>query len=266
MTGAGGSFPDLALRTTSGVLIAALGLGAIWVGGIVFLALAAAIAALMVWELARMLDPDGRRRIAVLLAGVAGVAVAAALNLPPPWDVLDVVLIAAFALVLPAGQRRVFALVSLGIVLASVSMVLLRAGHGPYWMFWLALVVVASDVAGYFAGRFFGGPKFWPRISPKKTWSGTVAGWVGAAAVGAAFMQPLGAGGMLVALSVIAAMAAQAGDIAESWVKRRMSVKDASAILPGHGGLMDRFDGLTGAALFLFLYQQLAVFPPAAGG
>ncbi len=118
-------------------------------------------------------------------------------------------------------------------------------------------------MAGYFAGRLLGGPKFWPRISPKKTWSGTLAGWALAAAVGWGMARHAGidAAPLLAALSAVTAFAAQMGDIGESWIKRRMGVKDSSGLLPGHGGVMDRFDGMTGASVFLYLLMQLTDFP-----
>jgi phosphatidate cytidylyltransferase len=118
---------------------------------------------------------------------------------------------------------------------------------------------------GYFAGRMIGGPKFWPRVSPKKTWSGTVAGWVGAALVALVFLTiPGTTAGVLIVLSVAMALASQMGDIAESAVKRATGVKDSSSLIPGHGGLMDRFDGMLGAAVFLSLAQLVIAFPPGA--
>jgi phosphatidate cytidylyltransferase len=128
-------------------------------------------------------------------------------------------------------------------------------------------VVVASDVLGYFAGRMLGGPKFWPQISPKKTWSGTVAGWIGAALVGGVTAQALGASWLLVPISALVAFAGQLGDIAESWVKRRCGVKDASTLIPGHGGVLDRFDALIGAIVALILLGLALDLPlPAAVG
>ncbi|MDB2407938.1 phosphatidate cytidylyltransferase, partial [Jannaschia sp.] len=137
---------------------------------------------------------------------------------------------------------------------------------GLLWMLWLIAVVVISDVAGYFAGRMIGGPKFWPKISPKKTWSGTVAGWIGAALVGWIWAVWLNAGWETIGISVALAMMAQMGDIAESAVKRKMDVKDSSNLLPGHGGLFDRFDAMLGAALMLMIIESMTVFPAVPGG
>ena len=122
----------------------------------------------------------------------------------------------------------------------------------------MLLCVIATDVAGYFVGRIVGGPKFWPRVSPKKTWSGTVGGWVAAIIVGAAFdMFFVQVGPEIILLSVAVSFAGQMGDIAESAFKRRMGVKDASALIPGHGGYWDRFDALLGASLFMILMADV---------
>jgi len=140
--------------------------------------------------------------------------------------------------------RREAVLYAVGIVLACLALVWLRTSVGLAAFLWLLGVVIASDVAGYFAGRSLGGPKFWPAVSPKKTWSGTIAGWVGAALVGLGFVVWGGAGAGLIVLSPVVAFAGQLGDIAESWFKRRAGVKDSSALIPGHGGVLDRFDAL----------------------
>ena len=94
------------------------------------------------------------------------------------------------------------------------------------------MVVVVTDVVGYFAGRLIGGPKFWPRVSPKKTWAGTMAGWIGAGIVGAAFAASLDASFQLIGISIAISMAGQIGDVAESALKRRMGVKDRPVQCP----------------------------------
>jgi phosphatidate cytidylyltransferase len=119
-------------------------------------------------------------------------------------------------------------------------------------------------VAGYFAGRILGGPKFWPKVSPKKTWSGTIAGWVGAALVGLAFWAAGLGEAALIWVSPLVGFAGQMGDIAESAIKRRAGVKDSSNLIPGHGGLMDRFDALAFAAILaVILLPLFHLFPLA---
>ena len=252
---------DLLARTASSLAIAAVGIGLMWAGGVWFLGLCAAAGAVMVWELARML---GARRAALPLALVSGAAVFAAGFLPVSV-VLPLILMPAL-LGLPGlgSNRAIWSAFAFAILLAAVGLYVLREDHGFVWVAWLVCIVIASDVCGYFAGRLIGGPKFWPRVSPKKTWSGTVAGWIGAAAVGGAFMGPTGAGPGIIGISVAVAMAGQLGDIAESAVKRRTGIKDSSNLIPGHGGLFDRFDALLGASVFLLVVGQIAGFPPGA--
>ena len=149
-------------------------------------------------------------------------------------------------------------------LVASYALVQFRDDFGALWIIWLLLVVIASDVLGYFAGRTFGGPKFWPAISPKKTWSGTVAGWIGAGLVGLGFMIVTNAGASIIPISMALSLASQMGDIAESALKRRMHVKDSSALIPGHGGLFDRFDALLGASLFMLAVAFLLDVPGVA--
>ncbi|MEM9970729.1 MAG: phosphatidate cytidylyltransferase, partial [Pseudomonadota bacterium] len=105
-------------------------------------------------------------------------------------------------------------------------------------------------------------PKFWPKVSPKKTWSGTIAGWLGAALVAVFYIWQGASGPELIGISIAIAIAGQLGDVAESALKRRMDVKDSSSILPGHGGMFDRFDSMLGASIFLLLVEQIIDFPP----
>ena len=193
----------------------------------------------------------------------------AATALLPVAVALPMVLLPALAglAVLPTN-RRVFAGYASFTVVAGYGLWHVRADLGPQGfqaMLWLALVVVATDVAGYFAGRLIGGPKFWPRVSPSKTWAGTVAGWIGAAAVGLGFAAP-GAALALAGVSVAVAMASQIGDAAESAIKRRVGVKDASRLIPGHGGVMDRFDGMLGAAVMFLVAERAVDLPPLLTG
>ncbi len=250
---------DLGPRLGIGCIIAVIGLACVWVGGAVFLILTVMISAVMVWELVRMLD---RSAPAVPLAVASGGALLVA-GLLPSGYALPLLLAPIFVGFGQLSQHRAtFSVFALMIVFAGFGMFILRDQFGFAWMLWLALVVIATDVMGYFAGRFIGGPRFWPRVSPKKTWSGTVAGWIGAAIVGAVFVQVTTSNYDLVGISVAISMASQLGDIAESAVKRRMGVKDSSSLLPGHGGLFDRFDGMLGAVVFLLLVEQLIDFPP----
>jgi len=259
MSAAPGQWDDLVVRAGSGAAIALVGLACVWAGGWLFLVLTVGICAVMVWELTRMLDDTAP---ALMIAGVAGMALLIA-DLLPPGFALPLLLAPAFVGFGQLRHRRAtFSLFTIMILLAGFGLFILREEFGFIWMLWLTLVVIVTDIAGYFAGRFIGGPKFWPRVSPKKTWSGTVAGWFAAAAVGWAYVAFTGVGPQIVGISIALSMASQMGDIAESAVKRRVGVKDSSQLLPGHGGLFDRFDGMLGAAVFLLLVEQLVDFPP----
>ena len=137
-------------------------------------------------------------------------------------------------------------------MIAGLGLVILRDNYGFVWVAWLALVVIASDILGYFAGKIIGGPKFWPKVSPKKDLVGHHRGLDRARPWWRVAFVLLGhAGWQLVTISIAIAIAGQMGDVAESALKRRSGVKDSSNILPGHGGMFDRFDAMLGASLFL---------------
>jgi len=254
------SFSDLFARIVTGALIACIGLGAIWLGGWWFTALVVFIVGLLVWELVRMLGGGPRR--CLILGGLAGGLILAAKLLPPGLG-LPLILLAPMAgIAVLERNRRLYVVMSTFVLLAAFGLMFHRDTFGLTWMLWLILVVAVTDIFGYFAGRLIGGPKFWPKVSPKKTWAGTGAGWIGAAFVGWIFMAKTGSGVELIGISVALSMASQMGDIAESAVKRRMGVKDSSNLLPGHGGLFDRFDGVLGAALVLLIVESVTAFPP----
>ncbi len=260
MIEAKGQWNDLSQRLISGAAAAALGLAVMWIGGFPFHILVALICGIMIWELVRMLGggadaiPFGVFGGLVLLAGLE-ISAGFALPLLFAPTLLGVARLKA--------HRFTYAIYSLAILFAGLGLVALRDDFGFGWMAWLALVVIVTDILGYFAGRFIGGPKFWPKVSPKKTWSGTVAGWIGAGIVGAIFVWLGQSGYELIGISIAASIAGQFGDVAESALKRRMGVKDSSNILPGHGGMFDRFDAMLGASLFLLLVAQIIDFPPA---
>lgn len=258
----GGKWGDLAPRVLSGLGMAAGGLLLVWLGGAWFAALAVVAAGIMVWELAAMTHPR-RPAEALLLGLLAGFVLLLVLAARSDPKLLALLLLPTLAgLVRPRRPMKLeYGLYSFAIMIASYGLVAFREGYGMLWLLWLILVVVVTDIAGYFAGRVFGGPKFWPRISPKKTWSGTVAGWIAAALIGAVFLRVSTAGIDLLWISALLALSSQMGDIAESAIKRRAGVKDSSRLIPGHGGLLDRFDGLLGAALFMLLVAQLTDVP-----
>ena len=200
---------DLPLRAVSGLAMAALALLAAWMGGMTFIVFWSIAAILIFWEWNKIVAASSQRALWI----AAGVVYAA---------------IAGVAPVLLRGSGEV----------GFVAIVFLFA------------VVWTTDIAGYVVGRLVGGAKLWPAVSPKKTWSGAIGGIVGAVIAGAAVVHfsgiPVGA---VILLAVVLSIASQAGDLFESAIKRRFGVKDASHIIPGHGGVMDRLDGFIVAAL-----------------
>jgi len=278
MSGASDRWSDLRPRLISAVVMASAGALGIWLGGPIFAALVILLTAVMLWELARMTAPvastginterrAARSNTALILAAIGVLSLLVCLMLPrPPWALVLLAPALVFALT-PRRDRALSAVLAVALVCAGYGLITLRHDAGIPAIVWLVLVVVASDVMGYFAGRTLGGPKFWPAISPKKTWSGTVAGWGGAALVGLGFVLAGYGSWGLVALSPVVAFAGQMGDIAESWIKRRTGVKDSSQLIPGHGGVMDRFDAMAGALVLLMLLTQVMALPlPASGG
>ncbi len=248
-------FSDLRLRLVSGVALAALGLAGLWVGGYATAAMVAAGAALAGWEWRALTGGAGIRGLFAAAAAVP------ALVLPAMGAEAGLALLASLALALAAAdlaagrpKRAGWGLLGLGLVgVAAISLVALRLREpfGFETAFWVVLVVVATDTGGYFAGRLIGGPLLWPQVSPKKTWAG-LGGGVALAFFGGGLFSWATTGTYfyeVCTVSAIAALLAQGGDLAESALKRHFGVKDAGRAIPGHGGALDRFDGLVPATL-----------------
>ena len=266
MSAASSRWGDLRTRVISAGVMLAVGAAEIWLGGPTFRVLVLVLIAVMIWELARMTAPAVTEQV-----NAAGLAVLAALGLFGTTALsadfaVPFLLLPALSMALTPRRDKILAvLAALAILIAGFGLVQLRETSGTPTILWLVGLVILSDVLGYFVGRTVGGPKFWPKISPKKTWSGTVAGWVGAAVWGGVFVifadAPLG----LVVLSALVAVAGQLGDIGESWIKRRAGVKDSSNLIPGHGGVMDRFDALTGAVVAVVVLGLFLPLPLPPG-
>lgn len=236
-------------RILSALVLMPVAVAAVWVGGWAFVALVVLAVVLLSWEWSRLclgqFGTDG-----VFLALMSGLA--AVLGHVVPYAAF--LLVGLTALAMPwlgrwSTRSPLWMVVGAFYVgLPSLALIWLR-DQGRDTVFWLLFLVWATDIGAYAAGRAIGGPKLAPRISPKKTWAGLAGGMVSAALVGyATGLLDDGPAGLLAGLSALLAVVAQAGDLAESWVKRHFGVKDSSGIIPGHGGVLDRLDGLLATA------------------
>jgi phosphatidate cytidylyltransferase len=254
------------LRIISAAVLVPIALAAAYVGGWSFLIFCGLAAGGILWEWtrlvtgrseARLLAPGAAALLAALVLVCIGAPAAAAAAI-----VVGTVLAGLLAARQPFGEgaatRMLWA--AGGVVYAGVGFLapaLLRRDPalGLKAFLFLAAIVWMTDIFAYSAGRLVGGPLLWPRVSPNKTWSGAVGGFAGGVAGGSLVAYASGSCGVA-AMGVIALVlsaSAQAGDLLESAVKRRFGAKDASHLIPGHGGLMDRLDGFLVAALAALL-------------
>ncbi|MDG1010521.1 MAG: phosphatidate cytidylyltransferase [Amylibacter sp.] len=247
-------FSDLIPRIFSAFFLILLGLGCMWSGGYAFSFFLIIITSLMAWETSRM---HSNQQIVPFFYGlIIGTIALSMILLPVIWCVLMMILGLGMSWLLHHTRLPVV-ITTIAILITCATLFMLRTRYGFEWTLWLVLVVVASDVGGYFAGKLIGGPKILPTVSPKKTWSGTLGGWILAAFIGVFFVQFDMGGKGLIMLSVVMAVAAQIGDLLESLMKRRAGIKDTSNLIPGHGGLLDRFDGTVSASVVLGLLLAL---------
>lgn len=255
---------NLLLRIASAVVLAPLAVAAAYFGGWFFIAFWTVAALAVWWEWVGMVGPADRS--VVLATGVCallleGVLVATG-NL---LIALMVVALGGLAAVVTAGRQAWLVaggLVYASALLISVSLIRDDAQYGFLALMVLFAVVWGTDIGGYFAGRAIGGPKLAPVLSPKKTWSGAIGGALAgiAAVVAVAAAAALPNLLMLALVALVLSVFSQAGDLFESWLKRTFGVKDASGLIPGHGGVMDRLDG------FIFAAAVAALFGAARAG
>lgn len=271
MSAASDPSSDLATRFAAAVVLIAVALVAIWTGGWAMRLLVAAGAALMIHEWATM-HGVARGWAWLGIALMAGPTLIVPELLFPAAERDPMVIEAALfdplwrGFAVTAGLAFGYGLVSrrltlgwgfLYVAVPAFALVVLSWAWFEL-VLWLMLVTWSTDIFAYFAGRAIGGPKLAPRISPNKTWAGLVGGMAGAAAVGALAAWLLGIGSPFLYAGAGMGLLAQLGDLYESAVKRRRGVKDSSRIIPGHGGALDRLDGLlpvTVATLLLLIFS-----------
>jgi phosphatidate cytidylyltransferase len=245
---------DLPKRLGSALVLAAIGLGAVVASPWTFAALIAGAGAAVTWEWSRLVrGRDIDPAMATQGAAVAAVAFLVTLRRPELAAIALALGLAGIA-VATRGKARFWSL--FGLIYTAVpawALVLLRSDptHGIIAVLYVISIAILTDTASYAGGRLLGGPKLAPRISPQKTWSGLIVGLAVPTLAGFAFApSALGTSPYWLAFfSLILAAACQIGDLTESAIKRRFGVKDMSGIIPGHGGVLDRIDGLLFAAL-----------------
>ena len=257
-------FGDLGLRLASGLALAAIALIDIWLGGVWSVGLLAALLVVMLWEYDRLVQSGLPPRPACLpVAAIPGVVAVFSTYFYGPWAGVAAIALGCGLVALTGGRRRgwlVGGLLYMG--LAVCAMVPLRhlEPNGLFFVIWLIVVVVSTDVGAYFVGRMVGGARLWPAVSPGKTRSGALGGLGFAALIGIPIGLWVGQDLFTSAfLSLGVSVASQCGDLLESAVKRRFGVKDASHIIPGHGGVMDRLDGVLGGVWFVAICGLLGV-------
>ncbi len=254
---------ELKLRIVSGLILAIIVLAATWYGGFIFRILAAAIALLIYYEWSTI---TGIVRDPVTnVLGWVGEVLVAVLVLAGAFEYALGMLIAltavGIAMIFLHRASRWFAP---GLLYAGGTGLALAAIRGDetfglYAMLFIFAVVWATDILAYFIGRAVGGPKLAPRISPGKTWSGAVGGAISAVIAGAAIVHFLipEALDRAAVIALVLSVFSQSGDLFESFIKRKFGVKDSSRLIPGHGGVMDRVDGLIFACFSAFLLAGL---------
>lgn len=253
-----GKYSELPLRIVSAVALAAFVLYCTWTGGQTFLLLLVAGSLIVLWEF--------RKIVSGSLPAMMGIAAFGFLlllhvshGLGEPQTGLAIAAIGAIALAVweIIVRRSIWGMT--GLVYAAlpfVSMAALREGSsGLFTILFVFACVWGSDVFAYFTGKTLGGPKLAPRISPNKTWSGFLGGFAGAVVASAllAIAFDIAVSIRLAMLALLLAFFSQIGDLFESWIKRRFGIKDSGMIIPGHGGLLDRIDGLIFASAAAFL-------------
>ena len=238
---------DLPVRALVGVLLIAVAALALWLGGFAFWLLVTLAGIIMIHEWGGLHGARPEQKKLAQYALTVPLAIMAPVAAGPGFLAFGLLLGAMFfvAAVTRTGMLGAGA-VYVGLPVLAL-LVLREADKGLLLAFWAMALVWACDIGAYFAGRTIGGPKLMPKVSPNKTWAGLLGGVAGAGLFGV-ILTMWGLDWRLAAATPLLAVLAQAGDLYESWLKRRAGVKDSGNLLPGHGGVLDRLDGLVPVA------------------
>jgi phosphatidate cytidylyltransferase len=269
----GANWRDLGIRTLSSAILIPAILLDVWLGDTWFHLLVALLAVMMAHEWTNIVHDRSSSQFAL---HAAAALCGAFLPLSLDWSgtIAVIAVIALMSALLAVAQKRTLRLWVLAGVpyvgLPAMAFVILRGESeaGMLTIMWLFAVVWAADISAYFAGRLLGGPRLAPKISPKKTWAGLWGAIAGGIVVGIAVAYAAGSANipLAAALGGVIAIVEQSGDLFESALKRHYGVKDSGRLIPGHGGVLDRVDGLVAATLFLALIVMTAEFLGAGNG
>jgi phosphatidate cytidylyltransferase len=260
----------LRLRVVSGIAIGIVAFAMLYWSPGAFAVLTFLVAAAMSWEWRRIVRgamPDSGLIVHVL--AVLAAAVLTARDMAGMAIIAVIVgAVAVAALAAGTGRSRLSAAGVLYTALPVIALGWMRSDEplGFLATLFVILSVAVTDVAAFVTGRTIGGARLWPEISPNKTWSGLLGGIVAAAIAGALFSVITGTGGgvWLASLGLAIGLVAQWGDLAESALKRHFGVKDSGDLIPGHGGVMDRMDGMVTASVMAALIGfSIDAFAPA---
>jgi phosphatidate cytidylyltransferase len=247
----------LRTRVVSALILVPVALAAAYRGWPLWDALVAVMGACMAWEWARLCNGGRLSHVGAVSVAIApvAVAVAALVGFIPALIIVGAgVVLIGLGASLEGARNPAWPAAGVAYVgVPCLAMAWLRAvpDDGLATLLWVLALVWATDTGAYIAGRGIGGPKLAPRVSPNKTWAGLVGGMVAAAVTGvaASFLLENAVAWITVPASTALAVVEQAGDLFESAVKRHFGVKDSSRLIPGHGGVLDRVDGLLAVSL-----------------
>lgn len=253
---------DLLIRAVAGLAMIAVALVALTIGGMVFWLLCAIGAVFMMAEWSDLHHVPTQHKRLGQYALFVPLALMSPLGAGPNFLALGLLAGAAFFLVIVTG-RRDLALGAIYVGLPVFALLLIREQpEGLIYATWALALVWACDIGAYFSGRTLGGPKLAPVISPNKTWAGLIGGVILASLFGLAMQYYYGLPLRLTAVTPLLAVLAVLGDLYESWLKRRAGVKDSGTLLPGHGGVLDRLDGVVPVAPAAALLVVLPLLLP----
>ena len=241
--------PELAIRAIVGLGLMAAALAALVLGGWVFWLLVVTLGLLMMAEWAGLVGASAQPKQIAMFALVVPLAIMAPLGAGPGFFALGLVF-AAFFFTGAVSRLPWLAAGALYVGIPVLALLLIRQQPevGLSCTLWTLALVWMCDIGAYFAGKYIGGPKLAPTISPNKTWAGLIGGMLLASVFGIAMHFSVGLAPRLTLATPFLAALAQAGDLFESWLKRRAGQKDSGTLFPGHGGVLDRLDGLVPVA------------------